>query len=83
MTLDETIDKDSAAAASPDIARRHTGHAHRHAHGAEALVSAQPKPARRRTPLGERLFLGSALERVALALIVVGVLWLAVVWAMG
>jgi len=63
--------------ATADLESHDHAHASSHAHGAAPAVAGS----RRR--VGERFFLASALDRMALALLLVGLIWLAVLWAMG
>lgn len=96
MTLSDPME--DAAAAGPPAGKMprketqgHDGHrhgphphdhaGHNHSHGAPASVPVSRR--RRRGFAGERLFLASAVERMALALVVVAAIWLAVFWAMG
>lgn len=56
---------------------------HDHAHTSGHAHGAAPAVAGSRRRVGERFFLASALDRMALALLLVGLIWLAVLWAMG
>ncbi len=85
MAFRESIGRSSpgTGASAPALAEPEPhdhAHAPGHAHGAAARA---PAVAGSRRRAGEWFFLASALDRMALALLLAGLIWLAVLWAMG
>lgn len=85
MVLRETIGRGSPdAGTSMPVGEAGGTHDHEHASGHSHRGGERPPTAGGRgRRMGERFFLASALDRMALALVLVGVIWLAVLWAMG
>lgn len=85
MAFRESIGRSSPGAGTPAPASgepRPHDHVEMHDHSHGSSVGAPLGVASRRRA-GERFFLASALDRMALALLLAGLIWLAVLWAMG
>jgi hypothetical protein len=64
----------------------HAGHSHPHSHPHEAprrVPTPAAAAARRRSLARPSLFLASALDRLLIAIVLVGLLWIAVLWAVA